>query len=162
MPPIHSARVVRRYTQSIAAPPERVFPLLCPVLECEWLDGWRDGLQMIHSDSGVAEDGCVFVTRGRDRPDTVWIVTRHDSAAHVVEFARVTSGLVATRLQIRVEAAPAGTSRVHITYTFTRLSEAGAAFVRDSHSEAAFLRDMKWWEDSMNHWLRTGETLRRA
>ena len=32
--------------------------------------------------------------------------------------------------------------------------------MRETHSEDAFRRDMAWWEDSMNHWLRSGETLR--
>jgi hypothetical protein len=157
---VESGRVVRRYRQRIDASPGRVFPLLCPVLECDWLDGWADGLEMIHSVSGVAEDGCVFVTRVPGRPETVWQITRHEPDAGVVEFHRVTSGLVATRLHIRVEGSPDGTSAVDITYVFTPLNAAGAAFVAEEHSEEAFERAMAWWERSMNHWLRHGEILR--
>jgi len=159
---IESGRVVRSYVQTIAAPPARVFPLLCPVREGEWLEGWREEVEMIHSDSGVAEDGCVFRTRAAGRPETVWMITRHDPVRRVVEFARVTQGLVATRLRIRVEAAGAATSSVHVTYTLTPLAAAGAEYIGEHHSEDAFRRDLAWWEDSMNHWLRTGELLRAA
>lgn len=44
------------------APLERVFPLLCPVREREWLQGWD--ATMVCSESGVAEPGCVFTTVG--------------------------------------------------------------------------------------------------
>lgn len=161
MPPVESGRVTRRYTQRIEAPPDRVFPLLCPVRESEWLAGWADQVELVHSASGVAEEGCVFRTRVPGRPETVWMVTRHDPGARVVEFARVTTGLVATRLGIRVTDAAAGASCVEISYTFTPLSEAGARFVAEHHGEEAFRGDMLWWEESMNHWLRSGEILRR-
>jgi hypothetical protein len=90
------------------------------------------------------------------------MITRHDPPAGVVEFVRVTTGLVATRLTIVVEGGPDGTSLVHVTYAFTPLSEEGVAFVNDAHSEGSFQRDMAWWQDSMNHWLRSGERLRAA
>ncbi len=160
MNPIDSGRVTRTYTQRIEAAPSRVFPLVCPVREAEWLDGWIDKLEMIHSDSGLAEDGCVFRTRVPGRPETVWMVTRHDPAARIVEFVRFTTGLVATRLTIAVEAGADASSAVHISYTFTPLSEAGGAFVKATYAEDAFRRDMAWWEESMNHWLRSGEVLR--
>jgi hypothetical protein len=155
-------KITRTYTQHIDAPPDRVFPLLCPVRESEWLAGWRDIVEMIHSDSGVAEEGCVFRTKHGDGPETIWIITRHDPAAGVVEFARVTTGLVATRLTAEVAAAPKNASSVRVTYTFTPISAEGDAFVRAHHSEDAFRRDLRFWEDSMNHWLRTGEILQPA
>ena len=159
---VQSGRSVRTYTQRIEASAETVFPLLCPVREGEWLEGWNDQVEMIHSDSGVAEEGCVFRTRVPGRPETIWAVTRHDPVERVVEFFRVTTGLVATRLRIGVEPRPDGSSSVHIAYTFTPLGAAGRAFVKESHSEEAFRDDMAWWEDSMNHWLRNGLVLRAA
>lgn len=156
-----SGRVVRSYTQNIEASPERVFPLLCPVREGEWLDGWSDACEVLHTNSGVAEEGCVFRTGAGGPPETVWIVTRHEPAQKIVEFARVTTGLVATKLDIRVEPAASDSSRVHITYTHTPLSQEGAEYVATAHSEEAFRQSMKWWQDSMNHWLRSGRVLRR-
>jgi hypothetical protein len=159
---IDSGRLARSYTQRIEAAPERVFPLLCPVREGEWLEGWLDKLEMVHSETGLAEEGCVFRTRVPGGPETVWIITRHDPIERVVEFFRVTTGLVATGLRIAVDGRADGSSSVLITYTFTPLSPAGRAFVAEHHSEHAFRKDMAWWEASMNHWLRNGETLRTA
>ena len=42
---------------SVDAPPEVVFPLLCPVREYEWLEDWT--CEMVFSESGVAEEDCV-------------------------------------------------------------------------------------------------------
>jgi hypothetical protein len=155
-----SSPVVRRYTQQIDAAPDRVFPLLCPVREAEWLHGWGDLCRIVHSASGVAEEGCVFVTHPPGGPETVWAITGHDPGARVVEFWRVTTGLAATRLTIAVS--PAGTDRsaVAVTYTHTPLGEDGRVYLAEHHSEDAFRASMAWWEQSMNHWLRTGQCLR--
>ena len=45
----------------VPATPDRVFPLLCPVREYEWIPGWE--CDVLHSVSGVAEEDCVFRTR---------------------------------------------------------------------------------------------------
>jgi hypothetical protein len=151
--------VSRTYTQHIHAPASVVFPLLCPVREAEWLDGWN--YELLHSQSGYAEEGCVFRTTPPGDPETIWVVTRHDRDAGVVEFTRVTAGLVATRLAVRIEDRGAS-SDVVVTYRFTPTSEAGARFVAERHSEEAFRGQMDWWERSMNHYVATGSILRRS
>lgn len=40
---------------------EKVFPLLCPVNEYEWFNGWK--CTMVYSESGVAENNCIFYTK---------------------------------------------------------------------------------------------------
>jgi hypothetical protein len=147
------------FTQRINASPERVFPLLCPVREAEWLDGWT--CELLRSASGYAEEGCVFRTTSPGEPETIWIITRHDAGAGRVEFARVTAGLAATRLCVQVEAAGEGRSSVQIAYDFTPTSAGGERTVAEHHSEEAFRKSMEWWERSMNHFLETGTILRR-
>lgn len=151
-------RVERAYTQRIEAPPERVFPLLCPVREAEWLDDWA--YEMIHSASGVAEEGCVFRTEWSDYPATVWMITRHDEPAGIVEFVRVTTDLLATRLRIKIEATPDGATAVHIRYTHTPISPAGRKFIAAHYPQEEFDKSMAWWEKSMNHFIATGTMLR--
>lgn len=153
-------RLTRRYTQTIDAAPDRVFPLLCPVREAEWLDGWR--FRMIHSMSGLVEDGAVFATPGEGEADTIWVVTRHDPAHYVVEFARFTPESRVCTLRIGVRPDGRDRSSVDIAYTYTTLSPAGDAFLERAVSEAAFLEAVTFWERSMNHWLATGERLRNA
>ena len=53
-------RVTHSYTQQLIAPPDRVFPLLCPVREAEWIDGWQPVLVLTLG--GFAEADCVFTT----------------------------------------------------------------------------------------------------
>lgn len=156
----HGARVSRSYTQRIEASAGRAFPLLCPVREAEWLDEWA--YEMIHSESGVAEDGCVFRTQWSDFPESIWMVTRHDRKEGVVEFVRVTTGLLITRLNIRLEPTADDATLVHIRYTHTPLTEAGSSFIEGHYSQPEFERSMAWWEKSMNHFLVTGETLRKT
>ena len=81
-------RTTKTYRQTINATPEKVFPLLCPIREAEWLDGWQ--YAMIYSESGLIEDGAVFSTPHAGEADTVWIVTKHDPRKREIEFARFT------------------------------------------------------------------------
>ena len=153
-------RITRSDTQRIEAPPDVVFPLICPVREADWLDGWADSFELIHSASGLAETGCVFRTFGHGEPDTIWTITEHDPAGGVVEFVRVTAGLVATTLRVVVEDNGDGTSAVHVTYLHTPVSDEGARWAATRYESGTFVQAMRWWETSMNHYLRTGECLR--
>ena len=47
------------------APPDRVFPLLCPVREYDWIDGWE--CRMVYAETGVAELGGQLGARQRRR-----------------------------------------------------------------------------------------------
>ena len=148
-------RVTRTYRQEINGSPSEVFPLLCPVRERHWLHGWD--CNMVYSESGYAEDGGVFTTKGADgEADTIWLITRRDETNHVIQFARITPDSRAVKLDIAVSERGAGCSYVDIRYQFTALNEAGNRFT-DAYSEERFLRVMRLWERSMNHYLATGD-----
>ena len=55
-----SGRKTVHHVAKIGAPVEKVFPLLCPVREYEWIDGWS--CRLVHSESGFAEKGAIFTT----------------------------------------------------------------------------------------------------
>ncbi|MEW6673984.1 MAG: hypothetical protein AB1427_20010 [Thermodesulfobacteriota bacterium] len=151
--------VTKEYCQTIYSSPDKVFPLLCPVREAEWLDGWR--YTMIYSKSGLVEDGAVFSTPHEGEPDTVWVVTNHDPSNLRVQFARFTHQSRVCVLDIGVRVRDEGSSYVDIAYTYTGISSAGNQFI-DDLTDDAFYADVKHWEDSVNHFLRTGEQLKRA
>lgn len=153
--------LVRSYRQQIQAPPEVVFPLLCPVREGEWLEGWAEHCELIWSASGVAEPGCVFRTTDEGRPETVWIITDHDPDRGVISFARVTPGLAASTLHIEVDGSADGTSAVSIRYVVVPISREGEAYTAERYERTDLLASVVWWERSMNHYLRTGQLLRR-
>lgn len=152
-------RVVRAYRQTIEAKPDVVFPLLCPVREAEWLDGWS--YSMIFSASGLVEEGAVFSTSNPGEDDTIWIVTRHDSAMRTVEFARFTPHSRTCFLKIAVSALGQDRSHVDVSYAYTSLSEVGSQFF-DTWTEKSFQEALGFWERSMNHYLKTGKRLLRV
>lgn len=149
-------RIVREYRQTINALPAEVFPLLCPVREAEWLDGWR--YNMIYSESGLVEEGAVFSTPSEGEADTVWIVTKHDAKTHVVEFARFTHNSRTCFLKIAVKPKDGRRSFVDVSYTYTGIAPAGNDFI-DNFSEEIFLEAVAFWEKSMNYFLDTGQKL---
>ena len=154
-----SKRVTRVYSQTINATPEKVFPLLCPVREAEWLDGWQ--YDMIYSDSGLVEEGAVFSTPYEGEEDTVWIVTKHDPRNHEIVFARYTPNSRTCVLEIAVKPKDENSSTVDISYTYTGITQAGNDFI-DKFSEDAFLEAVTFWEKSMNYFLETGRRLKKA
>jgi hypothetical protein len=156
---VESQRVVRAYRQTIDARPDVVFRLLCPVREVEWLDGFA--FTMIYSASGLVEEGAVFSTANPGEEDTVWIVTRHDRAARLVEFARFTPASRTCILRIAVEPCGEAHSHVDVSYEFTSIAHPGNEFLKE-WTEEAFLSAVVFWEQSMNHFLKTGVRLSRS
>lgn len=147
-------RVCREYTQHLVAPVAAVFPLLCPVREAEWIEGWDPRLVLSHS--GVAEPDCVFVTEAGPC-DGIWYITRHEADAGVVEMIKITPGVTACRLNIAVEAVEGG-SAATIRYMYTSLSAEGDKFV-EAFTETYFTRFMQDWEARMNYYLVHGIAL---
>jgi hypothetical protein len=151
-------RVSRNYIQTIKAAPSEVHALICPVKEAQWLDGWD--CDLIFSQSGFAETGCVFISRSTGEKDTIWLITKRDDQNYETEFARITPQSRIGCLTVRIESGGQQTSRMHITYTFTALSEEGNQFI-DNFTEQNFVKDMQFWEATLNHYLKTGRPLPR-
>lgn len=151
-------RVSRTYLQRLVAAPAEVFPLLCPVREADWIEGWAP--VEVWSRSGVAEADCVFTTAapaGGPR-DAIWYVTRHEPASGFVEMLKITPGVTACRLGIQLRSAAAG-CEASVTYTHTSLGPEGDLFVA-AFTEEHYRQFMQDWEARLNHYLRTGEALR--
>ncbi len=111
------------YANDVAAPADRLFPLLCPVREYDWIDGWD--CELVHTASGLVEEGCVFVTRRPVEGTTTWVCTLHDPAARRVAFVRVTEGRRVVRMALRVEPLGPERCRLHIGYDVTGIDAAG-------------------------------------
>jgi hypothetical protein len=147
--------VSRSFTQTLCAPPDEVFPLLCPVRETEWVNGWRPSLVL--TNSGGGEPGCIFVTP--DVPqDGVWVMTDFDRERHVVEILKVIPGVVVGRIEVRLRPHGEGESQADITYSYTSLSDYGTEML-EGFTEAHFVSFMETWENELNHFLTTGTKL---
>ena len=148
-------RVSWTYRQQLVAEPAKVFPLLCPVREAEWIDGWDP--VAVFSRSGVAEPDCVFLTEASPH-DAVWIITKHDPGSGQVEMIKVIPTVTVCKVAIQVEPAEGG-SVATITYTHTSLGPDGNEFIL-SFTEDYYQQFMRDWEARINHFLVHGSALR--
>jgi hypothetical protein len=165
-----SFRVAHEYTQTNPASPEKVFPLLCPVREAEWIPGWR--YRLIYSDSGFAELGCIFTTPSMTAPgvsqtsegqkltapETTWITVDYDPAAFRIAYVWIDPGRVATELRIQLKPTSDGNTHSHIWFRYTGLSPEGNREV-ESYDQTWFERKMQGWESAINHYLQTKRRL---
>jgi hypothetical protein len=149
-------RITREFRQTIHGTPAQAFPLLCPVRERDWAEGWE--CAVLHSECGFAEQGAVFTTPHHGESETVWVITGYDSPRRIT-FVRVTPG--ETAVDIAIDVAPLGDneSTVDIRYTYTSLGPLGDKRLA-AITEEAWRADMEFWERGMNHYLATGEMLR--
>ncbi len=147
-------RVVREYVQTNPAPPEKVFSLLCPVREAEWVPGWE--YRLIYSKSGIAELGCVFTTPNDDGSQTTWMTIEYEPLRRI-GFVWVWPKMVAARLRFDLEASGAQT-HLHARYEYTGLSEKGNAEV-ERYAEEWFATKIKHFEAALNHYLATGKRI---
>ena len=164
MTAFNSSRVVHEYTQTNPASPDRVFPLLCPVREADWLPGWQ--YRLIYSDSGVAELGCVFTTSNPPASvshnsvatETTWIVAEYDPSAFRIAFVWFDPGSIITEIRIQLTPDERGATRTHIRYRYTGLSPEGNRELEHC-DQKWFEAKMQNWETTMNHYLRTGKRM---
>jgi len=152
-------RIVRTCDMRLAAPPEWVFPLLCPVREYEWIDGWD--CEMIWSESGVAEDNCIFVTNFPGEEGEVWTVSRYAPEDGALEFVRVLKDERVVRYNITVRGDGDGGSSLTWTKIITSLGKRGEALL-EAYGEAEHALQIKSLERMLNHSYTTGEKLPRS
>jgi hypothetical protein len=88
----------------------------------------------------------------------IWLITKRDDATCETNFARITPDSRVAEVTVRAEDSGRRASRVHITYTITALTEAGNRFI-ENFTQDNFVKDMKFWEATMNHYLATGKAL---
>lgn len=154
--------VVRRvfsHTMRLAVPPSRVFPLLCPVREHEWIDGWS--CELVHTQSGVAELGCVFRTAGPEAGShELWVTSRYEPSRYI-DFVRVLDERRVIHYEITLGEQHDGTtsarwSQVHLGY-----GEEGRRLVEQTPADE-LSRRMALVEKALGHFLETGQMLRRS
>jgi len=151
-------QISKTYNQINNAPPEVVFPLLCPVREKEWIDGWD--YEMIYSKSGLIEKGCTFSTPHHGNEQTIWYVTEYDKVNYRIEFVRFSPNEEIARINIILLNNGDGTTTSSITYQYTALNDLKKDWIQDK-LENEFIESMIWWEKSINHYLEKGEKLMR-
>jgi hypothetical protein len=135
----------------IDAEPERIFPLLCPVREYEWIAPWK--CELIYSRSGIAEAGCVFVTDFEERGGReVWVVSHYEPCRKIA-FVR-TGAKRTIRFEITLFPQDSYTTlqlRQEITWLDARRNI--------EYTQAEYRAQMEGLMAMLKHFLRTGTML---
>lgn len=155
------ARLVHSRTMVLAAPPERVFPLLCPVLEYDWIEHWR--CIVAYSESGVAELGCTFVTEFPDHGREVWTCTeyRPDNAITWLRVHPDRTVCLDLKLEPAEDGAEDDATRLFWTATATGVSKAGNSFVEKVFGPG-YEQDMELIQRMLEHYLAHGRAMPTA
>ena len=147
-------RATHTYRQRLHAPPAKVFPLLCPVRETEWADGWLP--ELVISSSGVAERDGIFLTP--DKLGTaIWYITRYEPERWLVEMLKILPGVTACRLSLQLSE-NGNECFADISYSHTSIGSAGDEFVAKFTADY-YQKFMQVWEKALNHFLKTGARL---
>lgn len=149
-----SKRVSREYVQMNAGQPDRVFPLLCPVRESEWLPHFK--ARVIYSSTGISEDGAIFQTTHDDEKIT-WIITKYNPNS-LIEMMYIIPDTMIVRINIQLEKHDKKHTKTRIRYTKTGLTEKGNAEV-EKFTEERFNQQMEHWEKAINFYLIHGKAI---
>lgn len=147
--PTAATRLAREYRQTLHAARERVFPLLCPEREKEWLPGWD--ARWVHSDCGLAEPRAVFATRPGDGAEIIWLVAEHLPSQRV-HLVRWHPQAMVVDIELDLASPSSGTTWLDVRYTYTATSPAGAAQI-EAMTLPQWHAQMKNWEECLNAWL---------
>jgi hypothetical protein len=150
-------RITRRYSHVVAAPPQTVFPLLCPVRESDWIPYWR--YRLVYSDSGTAENNCIFTTDFPEMGAAIWVVSRYDEKQFSVEFVVTCPQTHVEKITIHLEPLADGTTKVNWERIYTALTESGNETIRKL-SGALFAEKMALIAKALDHFCRTGTIIR--
>jgi len=151
-------RIVRTYTHELDAAPERVFPLLCPVREYDWLPYWN--CQVVHSESGVAELDCVFLTALPGDPEAVWICSRYEPN-EAIDYVVFTPGRQVHHLSVRLSQPAPGKTRLAWTRAYVALT-AEAETALEAFVDSRLEQINKTIVACLPHYLATGAMYRPA
>lgn len=141
--------------QHLLAPPDKVFPLLCPTREYEWIEPWK--CRMVHSESGFAEQDCIFVTDFPNEGEDVWVVSVYRTNEEI-QFVRF-NGRRVIRYSITLTDNGDGTTTAEWNQVITGVNEEGNRLL-EGQTDEAYQQKISVLERRLNHYLTTGEMLR--
>jgi hypothetical protein len=161
--PFQSKRTVSHHVEKIKASPEQVFPLLCPIQEYKWIDGWQ--CEMVYSDSGAVENNCVFKEE-KTSPilfdlaiPTHWIVSLYDPGKYRIQFVLLTGTMAIAKVDVEIQGLGGKLSSIAWTFTITSLSEEANRIINATTEQKAKLI-LSVLGQSLKHYCETGELLR--
>lgn len=148
-------RAIRVARQHLLATPDRVFSLLCPTREYDWIETWK--CRMVHSASGFAELDCVFVTDFPSEGEDVWVVSGYRPNEEI-QFVRF-NGQRVIRYCITLTDNRDGTTEAEWRQVLTGVNAEGNRLV-EGVTDELYQQRIQTLERRLNHYLTTGEMLK--
>jgi len=156
-------RILLNHQEEISAQPERIFTLLCPVAEYDWIENWGCGL--VFTRSGVNEEGCIFTEKimapflfGTDL-STTWVTDQHDPDSHLIRFVIFVMDTAVVRYTVRLSGLDHSRTRMDARFELTimpgRLPGLTDEEIRDRLKAVITLIT-----GSLKHYCETGKMLR--
>jgi hypothetical protein len=153
-------RIVREGTMELKAGAGTVFPLLCPVKEEDWIDGWSDVCTLIYTDSGIAEEACIFETGIPGEDSELWICSKYDPEKAEIEYIKHIAGTAIIKWSMAVRDVRGG-SAIHAVYNATGWGGKGEAFIRHM-AEKGIEQLFASLEQEINYYVTNGTMKKRA
>ncbi len=141
--------------QLLYASPAEIFPLLCPKREYEWIPTWK--CEMIYSESGYAEQDCIFATHFPNESSEIWVVDKFEKNKKI-QFIKFAENRV-IRYSVSLTDNHDGTTTALWEQTITALSEEGNFYI-ETFDDNNFSAKIKTLENLLNHFITTGEMLK--
>lgn len=152
----NAKRKIRMYTQYLKGTPSQVFPLLCPVREYEWIEFWR--CKMVFSNSGYAEQDCIFKTNfPDDGPEKTWVVSEYLQNKKIAFV--ITNSEMVSRFSITLIHGNDNTTVAEWYEVVTALNEEGEKKL-EKLTDDNYTREKKKLEELINHFLATGKMMK--
>ncbi len=153
-------RAVKKVSWSFSHDPEKVFLLLCPTKELDWIEGWENVHTLIYSDSGIAERSCIFTTDVPGEGRSVWIASKYSLENRNVEYVKFLAEMDAVvHWEMTVTAESPQKCSITSNYIITGLSDKGNAFVGDfEKNNLPALMDRL--PKMIEHYMKTGKKMK--
>lgn len=136
---------------------EELFPLFCPVREADWIPGWDS--ELIYTDSGLAEDNCIFKTdRSSDVGYGLWMFIGYEVNRYL-EFVRIQEDII-SRACITVNDNNDGTVSATWKILYTGLTEKGNKEIDKLPEKNPPQAGAH--EKMIDHYLKKGKTINRT
>jgi hypothetical protein len=148
-------RIFVSHTQLIKTAPEKVFPLLCPTKEYYWIETWK--CELIYSESGFAEQDCIFVTGLPGDERRTWFVDEYEKNKYI-QFIIFSNNYI-IRYKITLTGKTDNTTGAEWAQTITALNANGNKYIEE-FSISGFKAMIERLERMMNYYLETGNVLK--
>jgi len=146
-------RKIRKFSGTFDTTPERIFPLLCPAREADWIPGWN--CELIYTKTGYAEDKCIFRTdKSNSAGEGLWTFTGFKLNEYI-EFVKFQEDIL-MHCKISITQNQNGTTTASWNITSTALTENGNKEIdkmskEDKSSKALF--------NMIDHYLKKGKKI---